>query len=390
MEDVLVVSAHKYGNYHKYYTFHPSTTRSSFFARDDMLFKLWEGQGRPEVFRVLDIGCNEGNLTVDILEEAKRQLPAGVSCVALGVDIDANLIDLANAKYASNSTKDTVTFKALDFMDTTATEEYIKEYATSQEVAHGGKFSGFDVVCLFSITMWIHLNHGDSGLLDCLERSATLVSPNGSLVVEPQPWKCYKAADKRCRKLGITRPLHYSELQIRDIENDMVKAVMGNTALASKDPPAALERESTPVQAPADGSEKSDADRLARKEAKAAKKEQARQRKAIRAGESGGSTNSSASVLRDISASMGMHSYWDLGKEGWGRSILIFHRSSDLQTKVFPSAGIHVGGEDCSEDGECGGAGESFATSAVGEKRDSVDFDGDYSRPFCKLPKCSE
>jgi SAM-dependent methyltransferase len=390
MEDVLDVSAHKYGNYHKYYTFHPSTTRSSFFARDDILSKLWEGQGRPKVFRILDIGCNEGNLTVDILEEAKRQLPAGVRCVALGVDIDATLIELANAKYASDSMKDTIAFKALDFMDSTATEEYMKEYKASQEVAHGGKFSGFDVVCLFSITMWIHLNHGDSGLLDCLERSATLVSPNGSLVVEPQPWKCYKAADKRCRKLGITRPLHYSELQIRDIENDMVKVVMGGTALASEDAPAALDGEGTSVQAPVVESEKSDADRLARKEAKAAKKEQARQRKAIRAGGSGGSTNSSASVLRDISASMGMHSYWDLGKEGWGRSILIFHRSSDLQTKVFPSAGNHVGGEDCSDDGERRDVGESFATSAVGEKRDSVDFDGDHSRPFCKLPKCSE
>merc|ERR550519_279359 len=57
----------------------------------------------------------------------------------------------------------------------------------------------FDLVVLFSVTMWIHLNHGDKGL----EQFLVIVSRLGQhVLMEPQPWKCYQTAARRMRKLG--------------------------------------------------------------------------------------------------------------------------------------------------------------------------------------------
>jgi hypothetical protein len=37
--------------------------------------------------------------------------------------------------------------------------------------------------------MWIHLNHGDDGLWAFLEQVSSMTD---HLIVEPQPWKCYR------------------------------------------------------------------------------------------------------------------------------------------------------------------------------------------------------
>eukprot|EP00601_Ochromonadales_sp_CCMP2298_P024343 CAMPEP_0173283118 /NCGR_PEP_ID=MMETSP1143-20121109/7220_1 /TAXON_ID=483371 /ORGANISM="non described non described, Strain CCMP2298" /LENGTH=231 /DNA_ID=CAMNT_0014220809 /DNA_START=11 /DNA_END=702 /DNA_ORIENTATION=+ len=98
MESVLEISAHKYGNYHKYYTFHPSSARSNFFADDEIYLTLWRAQGQPQLFSLLDVGCNEGNLSVDLLLQARKALP-GVTVTLLGLDLDSHLIGLAQKKY---------------------------------------------------------------------------------------------------------------------------------------------------------------------------------------------------------------------------------------------------------------------------------------------------
>lgn len=58
----------------------------------------------------------------------------------------------------------------------------------------------FDLVFAFGITMWIHLNNGDQALFEFLH---TISSLSRVLIVEAQPWKCYKNAKKRLRKLGM-------------------------------------------------------------------------------------------------------------------------------------------------------------------------------------------
>ena len=47
----------------------------------------------------------------------------------------------------------------------------------------------FDLVMCFSVTMWIHLNRGDKGLAEFLGLCCSL---SRNVLVEPQPWKCYK------------------------------------------------------------------------------------------------------------------------------------------------------------------------------------------------------
>merc|ERR1712059_96084 len=59
--------------------------------------------------------------------------------------------------------------------------------------------SRFDLVCVFSVTMWVHLNHGDEGLRSFLSLLCRL---GRYLLLEPQPWKCYQTASRRMRRLG--------------------------------------------------------------------------------------------------------------------------------------------------------------------------------------------
>ena len=291
MENVLNISAHKYGNYHKYYTFHPSSARISFFSSGDVFKKLWDAQGQPNVFSIVDIGCNEGNLSMDVLEQAHKEIPSHVTCTLLGIDLDSSLIDLAVAKYVSADNATPIAFAPINFMDSEASKAFLDKYLIDLSATLKKEVVGFSMVCLFSITMWIHLNFGDDGLVDFLARSADLLTPLGSLVVEPQPWKCYKAADKRCRKLGITRPLHFSALQIRDIEREITGMLLQTNT------------ESVSSEAAATFSEKAADTAVASVEAK--------------------------KVYTQIQA--GMKCHWDLGKEGWGRTIYLFHRSADLQ-----------------------------------------------------------
>jgi len=299
MENVLNISAHKYGNYHKYYTFHPSSARISFFASGDVFKKLWDAQGQPNVFSIIDIGCNEGNLSMDVLDQAKKELPSHVTCTLLGIDLDSSLIDLAVAKYVTPDNSTPIAFAPINFMDPEASKAFLDKYLKELSAKLSTEVVGFSMVCLFSITMWIHLNFGDDGLVDFLARSADLLTPLGSLVVEPQPWKCYKAADKRCRKLGITRPLHFSTLQIRDIEREITGMLLPTDTTDTPN----IESASTVPAVSSTSSEKASGAVVAPVQAK--------------------------KVYTQIQA--GMKSHWDLGKEGWGRTIYLFHRSAELQ-----------------------------------------------------------
>jgi hypothetical protein len=53
----------------------------------------------------------------------------------------------------------------------------------------------FNLVSAFSVTMWVHLHYGDDGLQQLLK---WLSSHCYHMLIEPQPWKCYKTALKRC------------------------------------------------------------------------------------------------------------------------------------------------------------------------------------------------
>lgn len=117
-----------------------------------------------------------------------------------------------------NNTNNNITFCCLDFTKEDEREKLFDMFLGKFGV---GKFSA--TFC-FSITMWIHLNHGDDGLNKFLKE---VCSVSNLAIIEPQPWKCYKTAVKR---LGLSKETfsEFNNLKVRnnvesEIENMLLK-----------------------------------------------------------------------------------------------------------------------------------------------------------------------
>jgi SAM-dependent methyltransferase len=160
-------NGHKYGNFHSYYTFHEDQSRTKLIP-EKFFFSLWKLQGEPETFSILDIGCNEGNLTIEMFERAVSELPSHVCCRVLGVDLDDVLIGRAIKKAES---MDSVSFYTVDIMK----EDVGSGVGVIRDFCERNKLTGFSFISLFSITMWIHLNHGDIGLEKFLFKGSNLL-----------------------------------------------------------------------------------------------------------------------------------------------------------------------------------------------------------------------
>ena len=176
---------HRHGNFHQYYDFHPSEERIEMLPS---WLPQWLSEGSiGGVLHYLDIGCNSGALT----ESVHRFLRAGSASVrTLGMELDEALVERAKTNYQSNL----LSFVAIDIM-----KEEEKFGVLCSSFLQDESKTRFDLVSLFSITMWIHLNFGDEGLDRILQRVKTIARV---LVVEPQPWKCYRKAARRLRSMG--------------------------------------------------------------------------------------------------------------------------------------------------------------------------------------------
>ena len=128
----------------------------------------------------------------------------------LGFDIDDTLIQRAQS---SNPFPGNVSFIPLDFTQDEASHAQLDAYLRTF-----GRCMFHLSVCL-AVTMWVHLNHGDAGLLEFLSRLAAV---SEHLLLEAQPWKCYRSAARRLRKLGRTDFEHFKTLEIC---GDMAKNV---------------------------------------------------------------------------------------------------------------------------------------------------------------------
>ena len=99
----------------------------------------------------------------------------------LGVDLDQHLVDRARDNF---TVEDRLEFECVDIMGDSFQEDV-------DRFLRRHKRSKFDLVTVFSVTMWVHLNHGDQGLEELVGR---LVAVAACVLVEPQPWKCYQTA----------------------------------------------------------------------------------------------------------------------------------------------------------------------------------------------------
>ncbi|PSN41831.1 putative RNA methyltransferase [Blattella germanica] len=183
----------KHGNFINYYQFNSVENRIKLLPND-----VWTVSN--DKFVGLDIGCNSGDLTQEIYRFLRCN---GVDdCSLMGIDLDPILISRAKEtnQYPSN-----VTYDCIDFMNSDGSS--LSSYLS----AHGKTF--FDAVFCFSVTMWIHLNHGDEGLKQFLKNVSLRTN---MLIIEPQPWKCYRTAVRRMKRSGGESFPLFSELKIRD------------------------------------------------------------------------------------------------------------------------------------------------------------------------------
>lgn len=129
------------------------------------------------------------------------------TCQILAVDIDSTLIKRAKELYGNS-----ITFKCLDIMNNLHRHCEIDSYLKDNSLKK------FNTIFCFSITMWIHLNCGDNGLRNFLKYIASITE---ILVIEPQPWKCYKAAVKRMKQQNFNFPLFHKLKIQQDIDKEI-------------------------------------------------------------------------------------------------------------------------------------------------------------------------
>lgn len=174
-----------FGNFHNYYAFNKVSERLDRLQESGCLGQiahhhLSTGRDRPLTF--LDVGCNEGRVTEGFLKALKHHSSVDDPCavIALGVDIDSELVKRAQRLQAPLP-PDQQHFICLNIMSTEQQKELDRFLC-------GVAQQRFTMVLALSVTMWIHIHHGDVGLKDFLH---LLCERSEFLIVEPQPWKCY-------------------------------------------------------------------------------------------------------------------------------------------------------------------------------------------------------
>ncbi|XP_008846977.1 RNA 5'-monophosphate methyltransferase [Nannospalax galili] len=215
---VLEPGAAPFGNFPRYSCFHPPEQRLRLLP-PELLRQLFPPAG-PDTRPILglDVGCNSGDLSVALykhflsLRDGKTCPEAPGELRLLCCDIDPVLVARAKKECPF---PDALTFITLDFMNHRTRKVLLTSF-----LSQFGR-SVFDIGFCMSVTMWIHLNHGDQGLWEFLAHLSSLCC---YLLVEPQPWKCYRAAARRLRKLGLHDFDHFRSLTIRgDMANQIVQ-----------------------------------------------------------------------------------------------------------------------------------------------------------------------
>lgn len=122
-------------------------------------------------------------------------------CEILAVDLDEILIERAKV----SNTNEHIEFCCADALDPSF-DTICDSFLTKHNRTH------FDIVFCFSMTMWIHINHGDKVLKDFL---VAISKKTDLLVLEPQPWKCYTRAVRRLKRSNSEPFKHFDSLKIR-------------------------------------------------------------------------------------------------------------------------------------------------------------------------------
>lgn len=199
----------QYGNFMNYYQFNSAPERIKLLPDKDVwLSAVDKGRETPDhtPYVVLDVGCNSGVFTQLLYKHLGQLLQRPI--MMIGVDIDERLIERA---LAENEFPVPVSYNCMDILDEAS-------FSTITKYLNCIQREKFDAVCCYSITMWIHLNYHDQGLQLFLKKLSDI---GELLVVEPQPWKCYRTGARRMKRAGDGFP-HYPTLKWRsDVEQQI-------------------------------------------------------------------------------------------------------------------------------------------------------------------------
>ncbi|CAD8190848.1 unnamed protein product [Paramecium pentaurelia] len=211
---------YSYGNYKKYY--HLRLQQKWEDPRLTILDSIYF-----ENKSILDIGCNDGTLTLLI---ALKHYPKLIR----GIDIDYTLINKAieqmvhlddqQKKIQKQEFKPIIEDLPVSFdkymeqpMSKAIEQQYIHQtiedmnkqnehnnntknnifphnvYFRVQNIIGNKKYDEkYDTILCLSITKWIHLNFGDIGIKRLFKTISNFLNVGGHLILEPQEWKSYK------------------------------------------------------------------------------------------------------------------------------------------------------------------------------------------------------
>lgn len=163
---------------------------------------------------MLDVGCNEGDLTEGLLSSmAKQSIDASTGqsstfMYAIGCDIDKELIKRAQTKYQSTSQSiNQSSYFHADLTDFAVLDSLIDALPSCD--TYGDR--KYDLISCHAVLMWIHLNHGTDRLVDWLTK---LSSMTRNLIIEFQPYRHYKSAISRLKKssIDVDQVWHWSSI----------------------------------------------------------------------------------------------------------------------------------------------------------------------------------
>ena len=208
------------GNHQRYYGYRPRVQGAEprrADARLRFLDATWWNNKKAK-----DVGCNDGTFSLEI---ARRFEPR----MLLGVDADAGLVRAATALVARRA-------REVDPEALLAKTEVKKGIARkgplpfphncffeNEDVTTGGGDHSFDVISAFSVTKWIHLNHGDAGLLKFFRGVYESLKPGGRFVLEPQQWKSYQNRRRASEQIKATfksiqvKPADFPRVLVDDV-----------------------------------------------------------------------------------------------------------------------------------------------------------------------------
>jgi hypothetical protein len=231
---------HRYGNFKNYYNFHPPANRildhvvrQYHISRNAVLEKtsaaVQESETKPpptqlasaftekssssslfsslspSSFVYCDVGCNEGDLTIELSNAIRTRLtnldgsPTSHLQV-VGVDLDAELVKRATAKVVRHTHSNSQLASSSSSKEEDDTNEndadavsyeFRQADMTCLEQLEASIPSQVTLLSLVSTTMWLHIHAGDDGFRKILSQLCAKTSH--FFLVEPQPSKWYAA-----------------------------------------------------------------------------------------------------------------------------------------------------------------------------------------------------